>query len=167
MYPRVWQEYAREHLLHGDLGLLPTPVFFYGMQPGDEISIDLERGKTLIVCYVATSDSHDDGTRTVFFELNGQPRPVRVRDLREVAQRPPARKVEPGNTRQVGAPMPGTVTTVAAAVGSRVARGDLLATLEAMKMETAVRAESDGEVAEVLVKPGDAVDLKDLLLVLR
>jgi len=142
-------------------------VFFYGMQPGDEISFDLERGKTLIVRYVATSDPHEDGTRTVFFELNGQPRSVRVRDLSQVAQRPPAAKVEPGNTRHVGAPMPGTVTTVAVSVGARVARGDLLLTLEAMKMETAVRAESEGEVAEVLVKPGETVDLKDLLIVLR
>ena len=167
MYPRVWQDYARERQQHGDLGLLPTPVFFYGMQPGEEISIELERGKTLIVRYLATSHPHEDGTRTVFFELNGQPRSVRVRDLAQVAQRPPARKIESGNTRHVGAPMPGTVTTVAVAVGARVARGALLLTLEAMKMETAVRAESDGEVAEVVVKPGDAVDLKDLLVVLR
>jgi pyruvate carboxylase len=167
MYPRVWQEYARERQQYGDLGLLPTPVFFYGMQPGDEISVDLERGKTLIVRYVATSDPHEDGTRTVFFELNGQPRSVRVRDLAQVAQRPPARQIEPGNARHVGAPMPGTVTTVAAKVGARVVRGAALVTLEAMKMETAVRAESDGEVAEVLVKPGAAVDLKDLLVVLR
>ena len=167
MYPKVWQDYARERLQHGNLALLPTPVFFYGMQPGDEISFDLERGKTLIVRYVATSEAHEDGTRTVFFELNGQPRSVRVRDLSQVAQRPPAAKVEPGNTRHVGAPMPGTVTTVAVSVGVRVARGDLLLTLEAMKMETAVRAESEGEVAEVLVKPGASVDLKDLLIVLR
>jgi len=167
MYPRVWQEYARERLQYGDLGLLPTPVFFYGMQPGDEISVELERGKTLIVRYVATSDPHEDGTRTVFFELNGQPRSVRVRDLAQVAQRPPARKIEPGNPHHVGAPMPGTVTTVAAKAGARVARGEVLLTLEAMKMETAVRAEGEGEVAEVLVKPGEAVDLKDLLVVLR
>ena len=89
MYPRVWQDYARERSLHGNLALLPTPVFFYGMQPGDEISIDLERGKTLIVRYVATSDPHEDGTRTVFFELNGQPRSVRVRDVAQAPQRPP------------------------------------------------------------------------------
>jgi pyruvate carboxylase len=167
MYPRVWQDYARERLQHGDVGLLPTPVFFYGMQPGDEISVDLERGKTLIVRYVASSEPHEDGTRTVFFELNGQPRSVRVRDLAQAAQRPAARKVEPGNPHHVGAPMPGTVTTVAARSGAHVARGDLLLTLEAMKMETAVRAEAEGEVAEVLVKPGTAVDLKDLLVVLR
>jgi pyruvate carboxylase len=90
-----------------------------------------------------------------------------VPDHSRVAARPPARKVEAGNARHVGAPMPGTVTTVAAVAGAKVARGDQLLTLEAMKMETAVRAESDGEVAEVLVKAGDAVDLKDLLVVLR
>jgi len=167
MYPKVWLEYARERALYGDPGILPTAVFFYGMEPGQEISVDLERGKTLIVRYVATSEPHEDGTRTVFFELNGQPRPVRVPDQSLVAKRPPPRKVEPGNPRHVGAPMPGVVVTLKAVVGARVARGDLLLALEAMKMETAVRAESDGEVAEVLARPGQAVDAKDLLIVLR
>jgi len=167
MYPKVWLEYARERALYGDPGILPTGVFFYGMEPGQEISVDLERGKTLIVRYVATSEPHEDGTRTVFFELNGQPRPVRVPDQSLVAKHPPPRKVEPGNPRHVGAPMPGVVATVKAVVGARVARGDLLLGLEAMKMETAVRAESDGEVAEVLARPGQAVDAKDLLVVLR
>jgi pyruvate carboxylase len=167
MYPKVWLEYAREQLQFGDPSILPTSVFFYGMQPGDEISVDLERGKTLIVRYVATSEPHEDGTRTVFFELNGQPRSVRVPDRSRVAARAARAKVEPGNARHVGAPMPGTVTTVSALPGARVARGDQLLTLEAMKMETAVRADSDGEIAEVLVKAGDAVDLKDLLVLLR
>ncbi len=167
MYPRVWLEYAQERALYGDAGILPTPVFFYGMEPGQEISVDLERGKTLIVRYVASSEPHEDGTRTVFFELNGQPRSVRVADRSQAARRPPPRKIEPGNPKHVGAPMPGVVATVKAAVGAKVARGDLLLTLEAMKMETAVRAESDGEVAEVLARPGQAVDAKDLLVVLR
>jgi pyruvate carboxylase len=167
MYPRVWADYARDRLQYGDPAILPTAVFFYGMEPGEEISIDLERGKTLIVRYLALSEPHEDGTRTVFFELNGQPRSVRVADSSRVASRPPARKVEPGNARHVGAPMPGTVTTLAVAPGAKVARGDALLTLEAMKMQTAVRAESDGEVGEVLVRPGQAVDVKDLLVVLR
>jgi pyruvate carboxylase len=167
MYPKVWLEYARERAQCGDAALLPTSVFFYGMQPGEEINLALERGKTLIVRYVAVSEPHEDGTRTVFFELNGQPRSVRVADTGQVAQHPPARKVEPGNTRHVGAPMPGTITTVAAAAGARVSRGDLLLTLEAMKMETAVRADSDGEIAEVIAKPGQTVEVKDLLVVLR
>ena len=167
MYPRVWNDYMRERLLHGDPGILPTSVFFYGMEPGQEITVDLERGKTLIVCYVATSEPHEDGTRTVFFELNGQPRSVRVPDTSQVAKRPPARKAEAGNPRHVGAPMPGAVATVAVTAGAKVARGDTLLTLEAMKMETAVRAELAGEVGEVLVRPGQTVDAKDLLVVMR
>ncbi len=166
MYPKVWLDYANDRKQFGDVGMLPTPVFFYGMDPGQEISVDLERGKTLIVRFVAASETHEDGTRTVFFELNGQPREVRVTDRSQVAKRPPQRKIEPGNPKHVGAPMPGTVATISVLVGRKVARGDVLATLEAMKMETAVRAEMDGEVAEVLARPGQQVDAKDLLVVL-
>ena len=165
MYPRVFADYAADRASYGDVSILPTSVFFYGMQPGQEINIDLERGKTLIVRYVATSDVHEDGTRTVFFELNGQPRPVRVADRSQVAKRPPRRKVEAGNPKHVGAPMPGTIGTVPVRAGQSMVRGDTLLTLEAMKMETTVRAELDGVVKEVLAKPGAAVDAKDLLIV--
>ena len=165
MYPKVWTEYVTDRLQYGDVGILPTPVFFYGMQPGEEVMVDIERGKTLIVRYVTSGEPNDDGTRTVYFELNGEPRPVRVPDRKQVAQRPPQRKVEPGNPKHLGAPMPGTVATVATAVGRKVARGEVLITLEAMKMETAVRAEMDGEIAEVVAKPGAQVDAKDLLVV--
>jgi pyruvate carboxylase len=167
MYPAVFTEYAAARRHFSDVAILPTPVFFYGMEPGQEISVDLERGKTLIVRYVTQSEPHEDGTRTVFFELNGQPRSVRVIDRSQKPKRPPARKVDAGNPRHIGAPMPGTVTTVKVAPGQKVARGDVVTTLEAMKMEAAVRAEIDGEVTEVLVQPGMAVDAKDLLVVLR
>ena len=167
MYPRVFADYARERLLYGDPAILPTPVFFYGMEPAQEISVDLERGKTLIVRYVASSEPHEDGTRTVFFELNGQPRSVRVPDRSRVATRAPPRKAEPENPRHIGAPMPGVVVTVAVVPGAKLSRGDTLLTLEAMKMETTVRAEAEGEVAEVAVRPGQAVEAKDLLVVLR
>jgi pyruvate carboxylase len=165
MYPRVWMDYAGDRLLYGDVSILPTPVFFYGMEPGQEISVDIERGKTLIVRYLASSEPHDDGTRTVFFELNGQPRSVRVADSGQVARRAPPRKVEEGNATHVGAPMPGTVASVAVVPGSKVARGELLLTLEAMKMETAVRAPAAGQVTEVLVRTGQAVEARDLLLI--
>ena len=165
MYPKVFADYAAERAAYGDVATLPTAVFFYGMEAGQEINIDLERGKTLIVRYITTSDVHEDGTRTVFFELNGQPRPLRVPDRSQVAKRPPPRKVEPGNLKHVGAPMPGTIGTVAARPGLKVARGDVLLTLEAMKMETTVRCEQDGTVKEVLATPGMAVDAKDLLVI--
>ncbi len=164
MYPKVFTDYAANRASYGDVSILPTAVFFYGMQPGQEINIDLERGKTLILKYVATSDVHEDGTRTVFFELNGQPRPIRVPDKSQVAKRPPRRQAEAGNAKHVGAPMPGTIGTVSVRVGQTLARGDALLTLEAMKMETTVRAEQDGTIKEVLAKPGQAVDAKDLLV---
>ena len=166
MYPKVFLDYARDRTTFGDCAILPTPVFFYGMEPGDEVSVDIERGKTLIVRFVALSEVRDDGTRQVFFELNGQPRSIIVTDRSQVAKRPPQRKVETGNAKHVGAPMPGTIATVAAKIGAKIAKGDLLLTMEAMKMETSVRAETDGTVAEVLVKPGLQVDAKDLLVVL-
>ena len=165
MYPKVFTDYAAGRTAFGDVSTLPTAVFFYGMQPGQEINIDLERGKTLIVKYVTTSEAHEDGTRTVFFELNGQPRPIRVVDGSQVAKRPPRRKADVGNPNQVGAPMPGTIATVPVHVGQKLTRGGVLLTLEAMKMETTVRAERDGVVKEVLAKPGLQVDAKDLLVV--
>jgi pyruvate carboxylase len=166
MYPKVFLDYAKDRTAYGDAAILPTPVFFYGMEPGDEVSVDIERGKTLIVRFVALSEVRDDGTRQVFFELNGQPRSIVVTDRSQVAKRPPQRKVEMGNPKHVGAPMPGTIATVAAKVGVKIAKGDLLLTMEAMKMETSVRAETDGTIAEVLVKPGLQVDAKDLLVLL-
>ncbi|MDB6082718.1 MAG: pyruvate carboxylase, partial [Gammaproteobacteria bacterium] len=165
MYPKVFVDYAADRAAFGDVSTLPTAVFFYGMQPGQEIHIDLERGKTLIVRYVTTSDPHEDGTRTVFFELNGQPRPIRVVDRSQVAKAPPQRKAEARNADHVGAPMPGTISTVSVHVGQKLVRGDVLLTLEAMKMETTVRAERDGVIEEILVKPGLQVDAKDLLVV--
>jgi pyruvate carboxylase len=165
MYPKVFADYAADRSVFGDVSALPTAVFFYGMDPGQEINIDLERGKTLIVRYVTASDPHEDGTRTVFFELNGQPRPIRVADRSQVAKRPPQRKAEPGNAAHVGAPMPGTIATVPVHVGQTLARGEALLTLEAMKMETTVRAERDGVIMEILARPGLQVDAKDLLVV--
>lgn len=165
MYPKVFVDYAADRAAFGDVSTLPTSVFFYGMEAGQEINIDLERGKTLIVRFITTSDAHEDGTRTVFFELNGTPRPMRVADRSQVAKRPPQRKMESGNAAHVGAPMPGTITTVPVQVGQKLTRGDVLLTLEAMKMETTVRAERGGVIKEILVRPGLQVDAKDLLVV--
>jgi pyruvate carboxylase len=166
MYPRVYTDYVADRRRYSDVSVLPTPVFFYGLEPGQEASIDLEQGKTLIVKYITCSEPHEDGTRTVFFELNGQPRSVRVTDRAQVPKRPPQRKIESGNARHLGAPMPGSIATVSVIAGQQVKRGDLLLTLEAMKMQTAVRAEADAQVAEVLVQPGSQVDAKDLLIVM-
>ncbi|HSD74834.1 MAG TPA: biotin/lipoyl-containing protein, partial [Steroidobacteraceae bacterium] len=159
-------EYAEARARFGNVSALPSSVFFYGLEAGQEVSVDLERGKTLIVRFVAVSEVHEDGARTVFFELNGLPRSVRVADRSQVPKRLPRRKVDAGNPGHIGAPMPGTIVTVTAMAGKPVRRGESLATLEAMKMETTVRAEIDGTLSEVLMRPGMQVDAKDLLAVI-
>ena len=167
MYPKVFVDYMADRTHFGDTSVIPTRAFFYGLEAGEEMTLDLQRGKHLIIRFVTTSDVHDDGTRTVFFELNGQPRSVKVADRSQVAKRPPRRKAEADHPDQVGAPMPGTIATVHAVVGHRVKRGDVLLTIEAMKMETSLRADRDGKVAEVVARPGQQVDAKDLLVVLE
>ncbi len=167
MYPKVFTDYMANRSHYGNTSVLPTRAFFYGMQPGEEITIDLERGKHLIVRYVTTSDIHDDGTRSVFFELNGQPRAIKIADRSQVAKRPVRRQASVDEPNEIGAPMPGTIATVHVAEGQAVARGDVLLTIEAMKMETSVRAERDAKVARVVTRPGEQVDAKDLLVVLE
>ena len=167
MYPKVFTDYMADRVHFGDTSVLPTRTYFYGMEAGEEITVDLEKGKHLIIRYVATSEAHDDGTRTVFFELNGQPRSVKVHDRTKVAKRPPRRKAEADHPNEVGAPMPGTIATVNVVVGHKAVKGEVLVTIEAMKMETSVRAERDGVIKEVVTRPGQQVDAKDLLIVLE
>jgi pyruvate carboxylase len=164
MYPRVFPDLARHQAKYSDTSVVPTPVFFHGMQPGEEASIDIERGKTLIVKFLTVGDPHADGTRTVFFELNGQPREAQVLDKSLAGQSTAPPKAAPGNPLEVGAPMPGLVVRVLVAEGEEVAAGQKLFTLEAMKMETTVYAEKAGRVAAVLVKAGTQVEAGDLLL---
>jgi len=167
MYPKVFTDYAAHQRLYGDVAALPTDVFFYGMQPGQEISVEIERGKSLIIRFLAIGEADPDGERKVFFELNGQPRVVRVADRTVAPARTAHPKAEPGNPAHVGAPMPGLVVSVAVHAGQMVEKGDLLVAIEAMKMETAVRAERAGTVARVAVTPGTQVEAKDLLVVLE
>jgi pyruvate carboxylase len=164
LYPRVFPEFAAHQQAYSDTSVLPTPVFFYGMEPGEEISVDIEAGKTLIIKFLTVGDLHEDGRRTVFFELNGQPREVLVLDRKRSGEVKRRARAEPGNPLHVGAPMPGLVASVTAAPGEEVAAGQKLLTLEAMKMETTVYAERAGRVAEVLVHPGTQVEGGDLLL---
>ncbi len=164
LYPRVFPEFAAHQAKYSDTSVLPTHVFFYGMEPGEEISVEIEAGKTLIIKFVAVGDPHGDGRRLVFFELNGQPREIPVEDRSLAGEARVHPKADPGDPNQVAAPMPGLVVTVAAAAGEQVAAGQKLLALEAMKMETTVYAESAGRVAEVLVRPGAQVEAGDLLV---
>jgi pyruvate carboxylase len=164
LYPRVVDEFLAHQDKYSDTSVLPTSVFFDGMEPGEEISVDIEAGKTLIIKFLTVGDPHVDGRRLVFFELNGQPREVLVLDRSLSGQVKAHPKAESGNALHVSAPMPGLVVQVTVAPGEKVAAGQKLFTLEAMKMETTVYAERAAKVAEVLVRPGAQVEAGDLLL---
>ncbi|MCC2687444.1 MAG: pyruvate carboxylase [Rhizobiaceae bacterium] len=168
MYPKVFSEFCAAQESYGPVSVLPTLTYFYGMTAEDEILVDIEKGKTLVIRCLAIGEADDKGMVTVFFELNGQPRRVKVPDRAHGASAGRTRrKAETGNEAHVGAPMPGVVSTLAVAAGQQVSPGDVLLSIEAMKMETALHAERDGTVSEVLVKAGDQIDAKDLLVVLK
>jgi len=147
--------------------VLPTPVFFYGLDAAQEIAVDIERGKTLIVRWLATGAADEDGQRTVFFELNGQPRTIKIADKALAGSGRVHRKADETQPGQVGAPMPGMIVSIGAQPGQAIARGERLFVIEAMKMETAVYAELDGTVGEVIAGPGTRVETHDLVLTIE
>jgi pyruvate carboxylase len=165
MYPKVFTAYAGARRRFGPVSALPTPIFFYGMQPGEEANITIERGKTLVIQLTAIGEVEDDGMVRLFFELNGQPRVIAVADRRHGKSQSTRRVADPGDDNQIAAPMPGLVSALAVRQGQKVGAGELLMTLEAMKMETAILAPRDCVVAELVVQAGQQVDAKDLLLI--
>lgn len=166
MYPKVFRDYAEHRSHFGDVSVLPTPVFFYGLQKDQEISADLEPGKTLLIRLQGQTEVMEDGNVKLFFELNGQPRVVRVAKAGAAAKAENA-KAEHGNPSHVGAPMPGAVSAVAVKPGQKVRKGDPLVAIEAMKMETQIRAEANATIKQVLVKRGETVNAHDLLLIIE
>ena len=167
MYPKVFTQYMQRHEKYGPVRTLPTHAFFYGMEPGEEISVEIDPGKTLEIRLQAVGETNDAGEAKVFFELNGQPRVIRVADRSAKASSAARAKAEEGNPKQIGAPMPGVVASVVVTQGAKVAAGDMLLTIEAMKMETGIHAERDGVVKAIYVSPGAQIDAKDLLIELE
>ena len=164
MYPKVFTDYARRHEVYGPVRTLRTSTFFYGMKPGDEISPEIDPGVRLEIRCQAIADTNAEGEAKVFFELNGQPRTIRVTDRASTAATQSRPKADPSNAGHVGAPMPGVVATVAVTPGQTLKEGDLMLTIEAMKMETGIHAERDATVRAVHVAPGAQIDAKDLLV---
>ncbi|MBA3327800.1 MAG: pyruvate carboxylase subunit B, partial [Solirubrobacterales bacterium] len=166
MYPQVFAEFAAFQSLYGDVSVLPTPVFFWGLRQEEELALEIEHGVVLIVRFLAVGEPDSEGLRSIFFELNGQPREVKVRD-RSLAPPAARREADADDPGHIAAPMRGIVVSLSVAAGQRVAVGDRLATLEAMKMETAVFSETDGVVEEIVATVGTHVDADDLLLVVK
>lgn len=167
MYPKVFLDYMGRHRQYGPVRTLPTKTFFYGMEQGEEVSVEIDPGKTLEIRLQALGETDENGEVKVFFELNGQPRTIRVpnRLVKSSTQARP--KAEDGNHNHIGAPMPGVVASVAVASGQQVKEGDLLLTIEAMKMETGIHAERDAVVTALHVQAGGQIDAKDLLIELE
>jgi pyruvate carboxylase len=167
MYPEVFAEFAKFNRDFEDVGVLPTSAFFYGLKPGEEILVDIEEGKTLFLKLINVGTVDKDGHRVVTFELNGMPREASILD-RSVQPKVKSRaKADPANPLHVGAPIPGMITSLVISVGSKVAKGDKLMTLEAMKMQTTLYAQADGVIEEIFGQVGDSVGSKDLLVKLR
>jgi pyruvate carboxylase len=166
LYPKVMREYMEHRALHGDTSVLPTPAFFYGLRVGEEAWADIEIGKTLIVKLISIGDIEPDGARVLTFEINGQPRSMRVADESAKVTGPKRRKVTPGRPGEIGAPMPGRVIDLVTKVGEKVQAGQKLLVTEAMKLETVVKAPISGLVREILAGSGDSVEGGDLLVVI-
>jgi pyruvate carboxylase len=164
MYPKVFLDYMERHLTYGPVRTLPTKTFFYGMNSGDEISLEIDPGKTLEIRMQAIGETDENGEVKVFFELNGQPRVIRVPNRLVTSETTSRPKADPNNSNHVGAPMPGVISTVSVNEGQAVKKGDLLLTIEAMKMETGIHVERDAKIKAVHVKPATQIDAKDLII---
>jgi pyruvate carboxylase len=167
MYPDVFIQYAEHRKKYDDVSVIPTDVFFYGLPMNEEVTLDIEEGKTLIFKLVAISPVNAEGNCTVFFELNGQPREVVIANRKVAASVIKRPQAEEGNIKHVGAPMPGMIVTVKVSAGEKVAINDPLLIMEAMKMEATIYAEHDGEIGQVLVKAKECVETRDLLIVYK
>ncbi len=167
MYPSVFTDYAEMERKYGDVSILPTHIFFYGLQSGEETVLSFEDNRQAIVHYLATSEPDEEGMRRVFFELNGQPQTVIVRDNNLSYEVHQNEKADPANPAHLAAPMPGLVVAVEVSTGERIRQGDTVVVLEAMKMQSAIPAEKSGIIKRVVVSPDHVVDTGDLLVVIE
>ncbi len=164
MYPKVFRDYAAHVHDYDDVSVLPTSAFFYGLKDREEIAVDIDRGKTLVIRLQGNAELDEEGYARLFFELNGQSRVVRIPKAGVAITAKQRPKIDVGNTNHLGAPMSGSIVTVAVKVGQLIKKGDPLVSIEAMKMESMLRAERDGAIKAIHVKLGDPVAAKDLLL---
>jgi len=164
MYPQVFADFAKRSRDYGKVAALPTPAFFYGLQPQEEISVEIEEGKVLIIRLINVSEPDEQGRRTVTYELNGMAREVLIADKNLAAKTQARAKADLADPHQIAAPIPGLIVTMNASVGAKVAKGDRLFMMEAMKMQTSIYAAEDGTVAELHAAVGDTVEAKDLIV---
>ena len=167
MYPQVFQDYLAFRTKNGDVSVLPTTAYFHGLDVGEEISIEIEEGKTLFVKLLNVGEPDEKGIRSLTFELNGKARTTLVEDKSVKGDAKAREKADPANPLHVAAPIPAMISSIATSVGKPVKKGDKIAVLEAMKMQTTLYASADGTVDEILAQVGESVESKDLIVRLR
>lgn len=167
MYPKVFQDYLGFRSKYGDVSVLPTTSYFHGLSMGEEISIEIEEGKTLFIKLLNAGEPDEKGIRSLTFELNGKARTTLVEDKSFKGEAKVREKADPANPLHIGAPIPAMISSIATSVGKSVKKGDKIAVLEAMKMQTTLYASADGCVDGIMVQVGDSVESKDLIAKLR
>lgn len=164
MYPKVFLDYRAYIEKYSDVSKIPTANFFYGLQNQEEVNIEIEKGKVIVLCRTGRAESDDSGVANIFFEMNGQPRTIAVSEAGKVQKSSSRHKAEAGNPLHVAAPMPGMIALLSVKSGQKVTKGEALLSIEAMKMETTITAECDGVIKHVYVKPGSVIETNDLLV---
>lgn len=166
LFPAPTKAFEQQREDFGDISVLPTLPYLYGMRPGQEYAITLEKGVTLLAGVEAISEPDKRGKRTVLCLLNGQLRPIRVRDLAIDSEVPTAEKADPNNKGHIAAPFSGAVTPTVE-VGDEIAAGAQVATIEAMKMEAAINSPVAGVVKRVVLTGTTPLEGGDLVLVVE
>jgi pyruvate carboxylase len=167
MYPKVFDDFMDHRQIYSDTSILSTELFFYGPLPDKEYSLPIDKGKNLIVRYLAKGEPNANGSSSVFFELNGQPRTIEVINKEFSKNVTKKTKSEEGNTNHIGSPLPGQVAKIFVKEGDKVIKGDRVLVIEAMKMETTINAEKSGTIQKIYVGSGDNVETKDLLIEIK
>jgi pyruvate carboxylase len=164
MYPKVFEDFMDHRQTYSDTSILSTELFFYGPLPDKEYSLPIDKGKNLIVRYLAKGEPNANGSSSVFFELNGQPRTIEITNKEFSKNVATKTKSEEGNANHIGSPLPGQVAKIFVNEGIKVIKGDRVLVIEAMKMETTINAEKSGTIKKIYVSSGDNVETKDLLI---
>lgn len=163
-YPKVFEEALQFSREYGDVSVVPTPVFLYGLKQGADTTIEIAPGKTLLIRLLSIGPVDENGKRTVFFKLNGQTRNIEVQDKSVKVELRENRKVDKSNEKQIGAPLQGMLSKVLVATGATVKKNQPLFVIEAMKMETVITAPQDATVKDIALQPGTLVNTHDLVM---
>ncbi len=167
LYPKVFTDFFNHYKRYGEVMNIPTPDFFYGMTPGEEITVEMDKGKTLLIEFLSVGTADEDGLVDAFFKVNGQTRTVKVQDKSVKVEKVVHTKVDKDNAKEVGAPLQGSLSSVLVKEGEKVKKNQPLFVIEAMKMETTITATAEGEIDKVIHKEGTMVFADDLVVRLK